>query len=275
LTYEELDEILTKHPHRSSESYGRHLDELVRRATPNPPFDIPCRVDTTTPKYLEKIIRLIQEVMQCPDGKRKALHLYVFTKPVYLRTYPDLGLPPPPGPYQSPEAADAERLDNEVIELVRKSQEAVFTKKAAEACSFFGFATARRYMFSSLPRWCRSCTRPPPSPQSQQNAPFPDPFDHLFPQPGCSRAPHLQLLERVQKWAHAEISTGIMLTLGPKLPKELCMLVLEFALTAEDLPQNPLVWERDDFLMGMVIKGGLKTEYRCPVRSGRWGGDFD
>lgn len=206
--------------------------------------------------HLDKLLRLISEVQQCKNGDREAFHLLIFVKSLLLPQSYDNPLGPE---YDAPIPRDEERVDDEVMELIRKSNAAAVQKHTPAGRIFFDFASAARLMFGSLPRNCRICHRPPP-PQPPR---FPDPFAGLFPEPPCARTPYLRLLQTVQQWAHGEILSGIMLTLSPRLPKELCLLVFEYALEAEGQPSNPCVWEADDYLVGMRICGALKERYIC------------
>ena len=85
-----------------------------------------------------------------------------------------------------------------------------------------------------------------------------------IPSTNCSRSMNIELVDVLQKRAYGEIRSGIMLTLTVKLPKELCLLVFEFAVDAEDIPLDPQVWDMDS-VGGMTVKGLVKDEYQCFV----------
>ncbi|KAK5175187.1 uncharacterized protein LTR77_000324 [Saxophila tyrrhenica] len=271
LTYDELDEILTKHPHRHTDPYRQHLCFTVWNSRPvtilltrprRDPFGLDWAIAVPEPpppdRHLDKLLRLVSEVSQCEDGLCEAFHLLILLKTRAVTKYEGESL--------RPDAVldhDGERIDQEVLKLVQEADLAAAQNRLPNGRIFFNFAAAARDMFVHLPLGCGICHRPPPPPPPPPPGII-DPFAGLFPDPPCVRPPYLQLLQTVQQWAQGEILSGIMLAFSRKLPRELCFLVFEYAMEAEELPLNPRVWEDDDYIMGMRIAGALRKRYVCP-----------
>lgn len=87
----------------------------------------------------------------------------------------------------------------------------------------------------------------------------------------CHRRASLGLLHYLQILAHGQIRAKIFLTIGRVLAAELCSLILEFAMIAEEIPSDPRVWRYSDsrihhasFRMCKEFQVVFEDEFRCP-----------
>lgn len=72
---------------------------------------------------------------------------------------------------------------------------------------------------------------------------YPDSSDDFGDPYGCFHLSSANMLHWLQTQAWSEIRASVMLTAGSKLPAELAERVFEFALKAEEIPQDPSVQE--------------------------------
>ena len=127
-----------------------------------------------------------------------------------------------------------------------------------ESKIFFDFASAKRTIWNSIPETCSTCASRTSHPSESSLI---DPFS------SCRRANSLNLIERLQIEAYGEIKSSVMLTLPSKLPKELCLLIFEFAMASEEVAIDPTVFEPDGDGAGGPSSSRLnwtaKMKYRC------------
>lgn len=205
-----------------------------------------------------KLIRLVKEVQSCPGGTYSAFHLYVFLMARVFFKWDVCS------PFGIGSELDSKTCESLLLCLVHDSRRNLRNGKYGPSNIFFNFALAKRTIWSSIPPNCSTCASRAAHP-SVPNPPFDDPFSP------CRRANSLTLIERLQQEAFGEIKSGIMLTLTSKLPKELCLLVWEFAMAVEDVPMDPMVYERDDGDDDAALPGSnigrynwkAKATYRC------------
>lgn len=177
-----------------------------------------------------KLMRIIDEVLSCPDGAYEAFHLYIFAK-AHIFSHWDLDSFGPIGNNR-----DNKRVDSQISKIMKDSCRK--QPRGRERCPhvFFDFAAAKREIWNSV-RECSSCERQQP-PQDPSN-PFPPPPQfpaNALPSPPfspCHRGSNLSLIEDLQTKAYGEIRSGIMLTLTKKLPVEICISIFEFVSLVE------------------------------------------
>lgn len=96
----------------------------------------------------------------------------------------------------------------------------------------------------------------------------------------CHRRTSLWLLRELQRKAYGRIRSTVMLTLGQLVPADVCELLFEFAMAAEEIPLDPRVCEPDFHedaerwlraksattmsYYGKPFQQFLRREYRCP-----------
>jgi hypothetical protein len=245
---------LLKDPRRNTQAQLHRLSEIVKQeADRKDPWDETIRRRPTS--LSTKLIRLVKEVQTCPpDGTYVAFHLYVF---LIARVFYLWDAFPPFGNIGSDKAAESSLLS-----LVHDSRQK--SRDAADNTQhiFFNFALAKRTIWNAMTADCLICASRASLPSNQLASPFD------VPHTPCRRANSLTLIERLQQEAYGEIRSGIMLTLVFKLPKELCLLVFEFALAVEELPIDPTVFERGndtgtDGDTNFRLNWTAKAEYRC------------
>lgn len=246
LTYEELDAVLSKHPRRNTEDHVKYLCKTVRRALNTQRDPMLCRSDLSLKRVPDKAMRLIKEIELFPNMASEVFHLYILAnihvQTRFTRRYSDVTM-----------LVNPEQIDEKIASVVRGSRRKT-SGGISNPCTLYHFAEARRQIWSSLFWPYDACS----SPHNQVDY---DPFTGLILH--CDRGRQLQLTEELQKWAYGEIRSGIMITLSARLPRELCLLVFEHAMAAEELPLNSRVWD-EEILGGMTVRGPLKEPYQCP-----------
>ena len=200
-----------------------------------------------------KLIRLVEEVQSCPGGIHEAFHLYIFVKAhIFPQWDPDSFGPIGNNP-------ENKRVDSQILKIIKGSLYDQPGKLKERPTIFFNFAAAKREIWNSIPAECNSCDR-----QQTQG----DPSDPLWVPPlpaySCRRASNLRLIEQLQVKAYGEIRFSVMLTLGRKLPKEICILIFEFVSLTVDCP---CLWAFDTFLRIQILCRrcrGLLGKKLCP-----------
>lgn len=91
---------------------------------------------------------------------------------------------------------------------------------------------------------------------------------HAMADCGCQRWQNFHLLDLLWQGAHRQIRCKILLTLARLLPREICDLLFEMALAAEDVPSDPHV-AKSGAGIGRLLRVGdwqrkIKPQYRCP-----------
>lgn len=258
LSLEELDVALIKDPHRHTEFKLRRLTEMVKNVAEEAKVEV-WDVTGTERRRLgalpPKLIRLIKEVQTYPGGKYAALHLYIFliAKVFYL-----LDMSAPYGRIGSD--MDSRAAESLLLNIANESRRKIDGGAGLQERIFFNFSLAKRAIWNSLPAECSTCA-------SRAMHPLDPPFDD--PCSPCRRGNVLILVERLQEEAYGEIKSGIMLTLASRLPKELCLLVSEFALVVEEIPIDPTVFEHGESSADRDSHSthrsnwSAKAKYRC------------
>jgi hypothetical protein len=286
LTSDELKDVVPRHSLRGTKTYLEKVEaDLMPAITERERYFCTPRLlsNFEAEDFVAKVELLMGEMVGCPDGKHSVFHLCVEALILLWRIRPGALRDKPRGKVSAIRSILHADFDG-LVKLVKQWRSAICTSNTEARC-FIDFAAAKRHVYKTLPRKCRNCENKRPSGAASASMPVVnqsssdeshdqaavDPlavwglgdlgnFRDLHPVEivlDCERLRHLKLLDRLQKWAYTEIRVGIMLTLRNKLPKELCLLILDHALDAEKIPRDPRVWEKDDFLMGMRIRGML------------------
>ena len=214
-------------------------------------------------------MRLVREVRSCPGGDQEAFHLYVFlvAHVFYVSDSSD-----PFGVFDMD--MDSKDAEDQLLRIAREHRQGALDGTKSKA--FFNFALAKRNIWNALPTDCLTRT--------SQTHPY-DPNDPLYvpSYPPCRRSTLLSLIERLQIEAYGEIRSGVMLTLTSKLPKELCLIIFEFAMANEEIDIDPVMFEKceapaenrdddqdddrdqedGDSIRTSRLRWTVKSKYRC------------
>jgi hypothetical protein len=232
LSLEELELVLAKHPQRNSETQRKHLCELVRKAAKEEIWGSPTRRQPG--RLAAKLLRLVKEVQSCPEGGYEAFHLYAF---LIAHVFNQRDFTEPRGTIGLD--MDFKSAEILLLRIASESRRAKLDGTKREPMTFFNFALVKRTIWNAMPANCLTLG----------SRAYPEvSLGPMYPpssQP-CHRPSVLSLIERLQIEAYGEIKSGIMLTLAPKLPKELCVLIFEFAMANEEIDTDPAVFERTE-----------------------------
>ena len=254
LPYEELDNVLINHSQRNTDAHLKHLRNLVMKEAD---VSDPYNVRPPQPTFPAKILRLVQAVRFYPRGDYEAFHLYIFVK-AHLFTLWDRHAFVPVA-----SEADHAKANSLILKIINDLHSDEIGEHSQEPRVFYGFAGAKRELWDSVTKACLYCS-------GQQ--PYPSPTDVGIPpssfQPHglCRREPSLEVIEKLQMEAYGEIKSGILLTLTSKLPRELCLLVFEFAMEAEDILLDPRVWDKLEDISNVMMRGYGAPVHRWPVK---------
>lgn len=84
----------------------------------------------------------------------------------------------------------------------------------------------------------------------------------------CYRRASLGLLQQLQILAYGQIRAKVYLTLGTVFPEDLCCIILEYAMIAEEIPSDPRVSRRPvpfhAFQRMQSVQAVFREEYQCP-----------
>jgi hypothetical protein len=280
LTFEELRDLLPRHSLRGTRHYLDKIEaDLIPAITGGWGGSSTPRLfyNLGLDDFAAKLEFLLAEMEICPDGERKVFHLCVDI----LIGYWCHGLQAQRPKLQCKDTAISSILHGDLDGLVRLVEQWQ-SANHVEARNFIDFAAAKRHVYANSPRKCRSCCtdRPdqrvvPATPPVNQSSSEPSEGQSTFVDPlaalglgdlgnlgilgvsCCQRCHQPRLLDPLQKWAYAEIRSGVMLTLRNKLPEELCLLIFDYALDAEEIPRDPCVWEKDKVVKGKRVRGML------------------
>ena len=250
LDCDEMDRVFKASSSCDPDRHLEHIRDLIHRAAADNPDATWCEYNypRNSERLLDKIIRLIDEVKSLRNGAHEAFQLLVFTRArIVPRWTKEATEPFFPSDY--PDLTDYDRMEDEIYDHIGTKEDLSATNPQHPSDTFYGFAAAKCELWSSMPTHCRKC---------RLRGNFPD---------MCDRELCRELIEVLQKRAYGEIKAGIMLTLPAKLPEELCLLVFEHTMDAEEIPLDPLVWEIEYLGGDMEVKGAVKKDYRCPTNT--------